>query len=316
MASVLFLGASGQVGGRNFPELILSSVDLIDQLGAFLPVFRQKYPDIPITAFLRSSELDTALHNLGKTTVVHGTFDEHDKLESLSATHSIIIDCAASFQPLVSEAILRGINRTETSRKPILLHLSGAGNFVDHSKTGDYIPQAHPFNDANPDQVRKIDATYTPNGGTDEIILKAAAKGQVNAFFVTPTGIYGNSTNHIGRSVGAAAASAAGVWVKWSLDNVEALGFSPYIGSGTAEWRVVFVDDVVDLTMLVFQKALDTWDSYQPEDVYRHYYIAAGEKLQQKPIAEAFADLVFRRGKIPAPVAKAVPYEKAGKLAG
>ena len=97
---------------------------------------------------------------------------------------------------------------------------------------------------------------------------------------------------------------------------MEALGFSPYIGNGTAVWRTVHVDDVVDLTILVFQKALDTWDSYRPEDVFSHYYIAADEAPLQKPIAEAFADLVYRRGKIPAPVAKSVSYDEAGTLAG
>ena len=104
--------------------------------------------------------------------------------------------------------------------------------------------------------------------------------------------------------------------MKWSLDNVAELGFSPYIGEGTAKWAVVHVDDVVDLTMLVFQKALDTWDDYQPEDVYGHYYIAFDEQLEQKPIAEAFSRKVYGMGKIGAPVARSVGYEEAGKLAG
>ena len=79
---------------------------------------------------------------------------------------------------------------------------------------------------------------------------------------------------------------------------------------------MVHVDDVVDLTMLVFQKALDTWDTYKPEDVYGHYYIAFDEQPEQKPIAEAFAQKVYSQGKIKAPVAKSVGYEEAGKLAG
>ena len=94
------------------------------------------------------------------------------------------------------------------------------------------------------------------------------------------------------------------------------LGFSPFIGDGTAQWGVVHVDDVVDLTILVFQKALDTWETYKSEDVYSHFYIASDEAPRQKPIAKAFAEVSYKQGKIPAPVAKSVKYEEAGKLAG
>ena len=281
--------------------------------GAFLQVFRSKYPDIPITAFLRSSALDNALENLGNVTVVHGDFEEHDKLAELSASHSIIIDCAASFFPQVTEDILRGVRQTKFPKPPpILLHLSGTGNFVDGGKSGTFVPQERPFNDANPDQVRKIDSTYPPNGAADELILKAASDGIVNAFFVCPAGIYGTSVNHIG---GTASASIFGVWVNRSISNVETLGFSPYIGPGTSVMRTVHVDDVVELMMLVFAKALATWQSYQPNDVYQNFYIAVDETHPTKPLAEAFAALLYRNKKIAEPIVKSVPFEEAGKVA-
>ena len=285
--------------------------------GAFLAVFRRTHPNIPITAYLRSTALDTALTALGNVTIVRGTFEEHDKIQELSAAHSIVINCAASFNPPVTEAILRGIRTTKSSSKPILLHLSGTGNFVDHSKLGSYIPQEHPFNDRNPDQVRKIDASYPPNGACDGLILAAAAKGEVNAFFVCPGGIYGTSTNHIGLTIGAASAKAPGVWVLWNMENVQDLGFSPYVGPGTSIIRLVHVDDVVDLMVLVLQKALDTWSTYQPEDVYSNFYIAVNDTpAEAKPVAEAYAELLFRMGKIASPIAKQVTYEEAGKVAG
>ena len=285
--------------------------------GAFLTIFRKSYPSIPITAYLRSTALDTALTSLGNVTVVHGTFEEYDRIEELSATHSIIINCAASFNVPVTEAILRGIRGTNISKKPILLHLSGTGNFVDHSKLGAYIPQEHPFNDSNPDHVRKIDASYPPNGPCDGLILAAAAKGEVNAFFVCPGGIYGTSANHLGLSVGAASAKAPGVWVLWCLQNVQDLGFSPYVGPGTSVIRLVHVDDVVDLMMLVFRKALDTWDTYKPEDVYRNFYIAVNDTpAEARPVAEAYGELLFGMGKISSPTPKQVTFEEAGKVAG
>lgn len=284
--------------------------------GAFLNVFRKTHPNVPITAYLRSTALDAALTALGNVTIIHGTFEEYVRIEGLSATHSIIINCAASFNMPVTEAILKGIHVTKILSKPILLHLSGTGNFVDHSKLGAYIPKEHPFNDSNPDHVRKIDASYPPNGACDGLILAAAARGEVNAFFVCPGGIYGTSSNHIGLTVGAASAKAPGVWVLWNLENVQELGFSPYVGPGTSINRLVHVDDVVDLMMLVFQKALDTWDTYKPEDVYSNFYIAANEAPEAKPVAEAFGNLLFRMRKIASPIPKQVTFEEAGKVAG
>ena len=250
---------------------------------------------------------------------MHGTFEEFDKVTELAASHDIIINAAASFNPPLTEAILKGIRATQikSHKKPILLHLSGTGNFVDRSKTGSFVPKGHLFTDTDPDDVRKIDESYLPNGPTDALILQAAAAGEVNALFVCPGGIYGISEDHIGKTVDDPSGNASGVWVKWNEDNVEELGFSPFVGDGTSINRLIHVDDVVTLMLLVFQKALDTWDLYLPEDVYKNFYICvADQPYSSKPVAEAFADLQYRRGKIAQPIAKRVTYEEAGKTAG
>ncbi len=102
----------------------------------------------------------------------------------------------------------------------------------------------------------------------------------------------------------------------WNIENVESHGFSPYVGPGTSVFRFVHVDDVVDLMILVFRKALETWDSYAPEDVYRHFYLAVDEEIASKPVALGLADFVHRRGGIAEPVARSVGFEEAGKVAG
>lgn len=69
--SMLFLGASGQTGGP------------------FLTVFRKRYPEIPITVYLRSTALDAAIQALGGTTIAHGDFsDLRPWKSSLPATTS------------------------------------------------------------------------------------------------------------------------------------------------------------------------------------------------------------------------------------
>lgn len=286
-------------------------------IGAFISLFRKQYPEIPTTFFLRSTELDGALKALGKTTIIHGVFDDLDKVEELAATHSIVLNCAASMNTALTEAILRGTRarKAKTGRNSVLYHLSGAGNFVDNSKTGNYIPTEHRFNDASPDDVRTITATNQPNGPCDELIFKAATAGEVNAYFVCPGGVYGHSPDHIGRSVGAASAFTTGVWADYMFRNVEDLGFGAYVGEGTSLFGIIHVDDVVSLMLLVFQKVLDTDDTYQPEDVYRNWYNGIDKEEPSKKLATAFAQVQYRRGKIPSPSTKSVPYEEAGFVA-
>lgn len=101
--------------------------------------------------------------------------------------------------------------------------------------------------------------------------------------------------------------------MKWNTDNFALLGFSPYVGSGSSEWRTVHVDDVVSLMMLVFERALRTWDEYRPEDVYGHYYIAANEeRVSNKGVADPFAELMYKRGGTKERGGRSVKFQEAG----
>ncbi|KAJ8096430.1 hypothetical protein POJ06DRAFT_48772 [Lipomyces tetrasporus] len=299
MSSLLFLGVSGQIGG------------------AFITSFRAKYPDTPVTFFLRSTELDGVLRDLGNTTVVHGTFDQLDEIEKLASQHSLVLNSAASTNVPVTEAIIRGArtHKEQTGETSVVYHLSGAGNFVDNSETGDFIPTEHRFDDANPADVRTISAANQPNGPCDELLFAAAVKGEAKVYFVCPVGVYGHSDGHIGKSVGAASAFAPGVWVDYMMRNTESLGFGAYVGSGTSVFGVIHVDDVVSLMLLVYQKVLDTVATYQPEDVYTHWYNGKYSEEPSKKLAAAFAAVQARRGKIPAAETKSVPYSEAGFVA-
>jgi hypothetical protein len=258
--------------------------------------------------------LDGVLRGLGNTTIVHGTFDQLDKIERLASSHPFVFNFAASMNVPVTEAIIRGARtrKVQTGATSVVYHLSGAGNFVDNSKSGDYIHTDHRFDDANPDDVRTVSAANLPNGPCDELLFVAATKGEAKVYFVCPGGTYGHSHRHIGRSVGSASAFAPGRWVNYMTQNTEALGFGAYVGSGTSVFGVVHVDDIVSLTMLVYQKILDTVDSYRPGDVYHYWYNGIYSEEPSKKIAAAFAKLQARRGKITSPEIRSVTYEDAG----
>jgi nucleoside-diphosphate-sugar epimerase len=279
--------------------------------GPFLTLFRRKYPEIPVTVFLRSTAYDSALHALG-VAIVHGTYADTAEVQQLVTKHSIIVNVGSSWDTNLTEAILRGTSVKSGERKKILIHMSGAGNFVDYGKSGNFVPQARPFNDANPDDVRKINPTML-NGACDELVLKAASAGIVNGFIICPGGIYGLGAKN--AVTDGTTAPSLGIWATWMVQNINSLGFSPYIGEGTAVFRTIHVDDVVQLLFLIFEKALNTWDTYKPEEAYKNFYLGVDERHEGRTLATAFAEFVSATGKLGPVQINQVTFEDAGTVA-
>ncbi len=63
--------------------------------------------------------------------VVHGTFDEREKVVALAKEHDIVINVASSWDVPLSEAIVEGLRQQPEGKKTTLIHMSGTGNFVD-----------------------------------------------------------------------------------------------------------------------------------------------------------------------------------------
>jgi hypothetical protein len=66
---------------------------------------------------------------------------------------------------------------------------------------------------------------------------------------------------------------------------------------------------------LVFEKALNTWDTYKPEDAYKQFYLGVGERLGGKTLATGFAAYVSETGKTGVVETKQVKFEEAGSVA-
>jgi hypothetical protein len=113
--------------------------------------------------------------------------------------------------------------------------MSGAGNFVDHAKSGNYIHQECHFHDANEDDVVKVDPVNL-NGTCGGLVLKLAFAGTVNGFIVCPGGMHRFGLEN-------AVTASTRVWARWMVQNINKLSFSPHIDDGTAVFRTVRVDD-------------------------------------------------------------------------
>jgi hypothetical protein len=93
---------------------------------------RDQHPDLPVTVFLRNKNLDAYLYETaGVKRVVHGTFNEKEKIGALAKEHDIVINVGSSWDVPLSEAIVEGLHQQLGGKKKTLIHMSGTGNFVD-----------------------------------------------------------------------------------------------------------------------------------------------------------------------------------------
>jgi nucleoside-diphosphate-sugar epimerase len=293
---------------------------LLTSVGPFLKVFREAYPQIPVTVLLRTTVLDGAVAALGNVTIVHADLSKDiETVQRLAGQHDLVINMANSRDPEINGAIVDGINNCEDkTKKGIILHLSGAGNFSDERRDGVRDLSSGYFVDTNREQVRKVNKTMEPNGASDEIVIKSALDGEIIAYIVCPAGIYGASQNHVARAAGEAGtkyANTPGIWAGWMIENIETLGFSPYVGDGDNIFCLVHVDDIVSLMMLVIKKIFETDQDYKPDDVLDNFYLGVTEEYAPKSIAQAFGKMLAKKGKISNGEARKVPYEEAGLAA-
>jgi hypothetical protein len=88
-----------------------------------------------VTVYLRNTAIDTYLtQTAGVKRIVHGTFDEHEKISALAQEHDIVINVGSSWDVPLSEAILKGLKQRPDGKKTTLIHMSGTANFVDESR--------------------------------------------------------------------------------------------------------------------------------------------------------------------------------------
>jgi hypothetical protein len=120
------------------PPLFYRMSDNIRIIAHLILSLKKTYPTIPLTAFLRNEDTDQYLLNtVGVSKIVHGTFDEAEKISALARDHDIVINVGSSLDPTLSEAIVSGQKQRLPGPKTTLIHMSGAGNFIDSTyRTG------------------------------------------------------------------------------------------------------------------------------------------------------------------------------------
>ncbi|KAK4941151.1 hypothetical protein LTR10_018824 [Elasticomyces elasticus] len=284
MPSILLLGVSGLVGSH----LILA--------------LRDHCPGLPVTVFLRNKNLDVYLYETAKVDkVVHGTFDEKDKIVALAKTHDIVINVGSSWDVPLSEAIVEGLKQQPDGKKRTLIHMSGTGNFVDKRWTdGAFHADTKVWSDDDTEDMKLINPEML-NGGPDTVVLNASRDSQIGTFIVFPSGIYGEAAGPV---------PALGVIQLVFREKAQELGFVPYVGDGSAIFNCLHVKAITPFMLLLLGLALQ--EDKSQRSVYERCFIIGGQEMPWKAASEAFAKSLHAEGVIPSPEARSVKLEEAG----
>ncbi|KIW78506.1 hypothetical protein Z517_08343 [Fonsecaea pedrosoi CBS 271.37] len=284
MPSILLFGVTGLVGSH----LVLA--------------LKREYPQLPVTVFLRNNTLDKYLYETaGVKRIVHGTFDEKDKITALAREHDIVINVGSSWDVPLSEAVVAGLNQQPQEKKKTLIHMSGTGNFVDKRWTdGAFHAETKIWDDCSPEDMKLINPSML-NGGPDTVVLTAGKTSNIGTYIVFPSGIYGEAAGPI---------PALGVIQLIYREKAKELGFVPYVGDGSALFNCLHVNAIAPFMLKVLDLALH--EEYPQGSVYERCFLIGGPEVSWKKASDAFAKTLYAEGIVREPRARSVALEEAG----
>jgi len=268
--SILFLGATGYIGG--------SVLDAI--------LNHPKVSDLSITLYVRSAEKADKLEALGLGfKVVVGTVVE---LEAAAAVNQIVINCAASDDLPVTEAILKGAKRFhETNGKPLsLIHTSGSGCIIDNA-LGQFATDKI-YDDLDTEELNALPVTQW-HRHVDIPITEAAKEGYVTSYLVAPGFIYGLAT---GRFVDAELVNPVGTVLLGVAMGALMVGQGALVGPQKNIWHCAEIHEVVDVYLIILNAILE--GKTLPSGPEGYYFVENGPIVTFdicKKVAEALYDL-------------------------
>ncbi|KAF2720602.1 NAD(P)-binding protein [Polychaeton citri CBS 116435] len=262
---------------------------------------KQAHPDWKVTAYVRSTQATEFLKSsLQADSIIVGDFGEFEKIKAVSKEHDIVVNAGNSFTSEPITAIVAGLKENQSSIKGKLIHISGAGNFIDFGTSGNFNPDSKVWNDDREDDIRLVNKDMF-NGQSDTVVLDAGVEGTIDTYIVCPSVVYG------GASYG-----AAGIGIGYNLitGNAKPLGYVPYVGEGSAILSTVHVLDLIDFILRIADIAAQ---GPAQGSAYSRFYMLETARVSWKQVATELAKIMHTKGIFQSPKPKAVPFEQAGE---
>ncbi|KAL1595202.1 hypothetical protein SLS60_009890 [Paraconiothyrium brasiliense] len=268
-------------------------------LAPYVKALKQAQPDWPVTAYVRSSKPEAELKaSLGADNIIVGDFSDYEKIKKISKEHDIVVNAGNSFTEEPVAAIIAGLKEKDSATKGKLIHISGAGNFIDFGTSGNFNTESKVWNDSKQEDIKAITKDMF-NGKSDVPVLEAGSA--IDTYIVCPSVVYG------GASI---SSPTKGIGYTLLTSNAKPLGYVPYVGDGTAVLSTCHVLDLVDFLVKITKHAAEGPAS---GTAYSRYYMLETSRVQWKDLATELAKAMHARGLVQSSEPKAVPFEQAGE---
>ncbi|KAF2097818.1 NAD(P)-binding protein [Rhizodiscina lignyota] len=250
---------------------------------------------LSITALLRSPSREYS-EEYPTVNVVKGSFDDFDVISKAASEADIVIHAGDIDHEGCAKAILDGV--AKRSERCFVIHLSGTGCISDKLEQtweGKYNP--HQWHDIA--EIKEIyDLPPEAAHHTIDQWFMDADNDIVKTAIICPPDIYGEGTG-----IGNRATFLVPRYVEALLEHKEAF----YLGEGNNIRAVTHIDDVVNLFILILEKAIEGGSG---ADWGREgFYFAVSDSVRWRDAAEAIAALGRKQGFLPRD-AKAVSWTK------
>ncbi|EIN10832.1 NAD(P)-binding protein [Punctularia strigosozonata HHB-11173 SS5] len=274
LTKIFFTGATGYIGGSVLTRLLHHS----------------QRDFLEITVLTRSSEKAKKFESFGVKAVV-GSYSDHHILQELATVSDVVFACADADDLGAAQAILAGLKfrHEKTGNIPILIHTSGTGVLSDNAegqRSTDIV-----YHDSDVLQMASLAPTQI-HRDVDLAILDADAAGFLKAYIVLPSTIWGLAT---GPLFDAGISNPHSIQIPSLIKTSLARGVAGMVGEGRNMWPNVWIDDVADLYIVLFDYVVAN-PSYSGHGTDGYYFGANGEHVL-KDVSKAIGEALVALGK-------------------
>jgi len=276
MSTIFILGATGYIGG------------------AVLVGLKSTYPTHEFVALVRNEKNIPAIEALG-VRVVKGSHQDLDLITEEASKAAIIVNCADADDLELTKAILAGAKNKVDNKTTILIHTSGTG-LVCGESNGKLDPAAKVYNDNDVEDIKSI-PDDAPHRVVDVTIFDADMAGEVSAYIIAPSTIYGTGSgpcNKLSQQV-------PGL-IRTCIKHKQAV----YVGDGTNEWNNVHIADLVDLYLLVANLATSELIPAAKVDPHIKFFWGSVGKHAWGDVSREIGKLLHQKGAIPTAEAESI----------
>jgi nucleoside-diphosphate-sugar epimerase len=284
---LLFLGATGYIGGAALDALLKSDVA----------------PQLKVTTVSRGEDKAKILRERYPTiTVVVGNHSDTKLITELASQNDVVLNAADADDLGLAKAIIEGLKarRGQThpalkKKKPLYIHTSGTSVLSDPKEESGDIPPTRTFSDLDPEAFWGLPPS-APHHKIDLAVLDAYKTEAIDTIIIIPPTIVG-----FGPGINPMSIQVPGL-VKAAL----ARGAAGVLGKGANHWSFVNILDLADAFVRLLRGGLDGKATVGRDGVY---YCEAGEYVHSE-LAQKIATTLNKLAPDLVPTTEVKPFTK------